>query len=324
MSSLGNLLGSIGGDRPPPPPPSRAQNRPLNSAGIKANSTVPKPLSRPTTPSQVTGIKRKAEDGNPPAQTQSKPQTVPASSNAPRRAAAPPLNGPRPSADKAAIPKLQTDKLPKLPANKPSPKSGTSSPKPAPSKGSFAELMARAKALGPQQKTGIITHAKTAPKEKLSRRAEDRRKEEEKLRKDKSGNGGVRKPDSRRSASPVKGGVQDGRIAKPTASKPTYKGTMGMSAGRDRDRPPKKARYDQYLGTDEEDNSDLEEAGDYDDGYESSDMEGGWDDLEREEALALRQAKEDDAKELALENAHKREKEERRRRLAGLASKNRR
>jgi hypothetical protein len=184
--------------------------------------------------------------------------------------------------------------------------------------------MARAKALGPQQKTGIITHAKTAPKEKLSKRAEDRRKGEEKLRKDKSGNAGVRRPDARRSVSPVKGGVQDGRIAKPVISKPAYKGTMGRSTGRDRDRPPKKARYDEYLGTDEEDNSDIDEAEDYDDGYESSDMEGGWDDLEREEALALRQAKEDDAKELALENAHKREKEERRRRLAGLASKSRR
>lgn len=182
--------------------------------------------------------------------------------------------------------------------------------------------MARAKAQDPKQKIGVITHTKSAPKEKLSKRAEQKRAEEEKLRKDKSGNGGIRKPDSRRSASPAKKGVQEGRVTKAPA-KPMYKGTMGISKGRDTARKESKRRYDDYLGTDEEDNSDVAEDDDDDDegGYESSDMEGGFDDLEMEEQTAMRQAKADDARELALENQLKREKEERRLRLMNLANK---
>lgn len=182
--------------------------------------------------------------------------------------------------------------------------------------------MARANAQKAPQKIGVITHTKTAPKEKVSRRVEDRKKGEDMLRKDKSGNGGVRRPDARRSASPLKNGGQDSRVAKPSAPRPTYKGTLGTSSGRDRPRPEKKqSRFDEYLGTDEEDNSDIGD--DYGDGYESSDMEGGFDDLEREESTALRQAKLDDARELAEENAHKRAKEERRRKLTNMAAKRR-
>lgn len=182
--------------------------------------------------------------------------------------------------------------------------------------------MARAKAQDPKQKIGVITHTKSAPKEKLSKRAEQKKAEGEKLRKEKSGNGGVRKPDSRRSASPAKKGVQEGRVSKAPA-KPSYKGTMGISTGRDQPRKEAKQRYDEYLGTDEEDNSDIVEDVDDEGGYESSDMEGGFDELEVEEQTAARQAKADDARELAIENQLKREKEERRRRLMNLANKRR-
>ena len=55
----------------------------------------------------------------------------------------------------------------------------------------------------------------------------------------------------------------------------------------------------------------------------SSDMEAGAFDIDEEERVALQKAKEDDARELALENKLKREKEERRKRLQALADKGR-
>jgi hypothetical protein len=321
MSFLGNIVGSIGDGKAPPPPPEAAR-KPMNSTALRANSATAKPTSRPTTPVLSSGIKRKADDNaTNSAQRPAKPLPSTQTSTAIRRPAAPPLNAPKPSADKATIPKIQTDKLNKAVSSKPSPTAGTSSPKPPPTRGSFADLMARAKAQNSQQKIGVVTHQKAAPKEKLSRRAEQKKAEEDKQRKERSGNGGIRKPDSRRSASPVKNGVKDGRIAKPS-TKPSYAGTMGRSTGRDRPRQDKQSRYDSYLGTDEEDNSDLDDDEEgYDDGYESSDMEGGFDDLEQEESQALRQAKVDDARELALENQLKREKDERRKKLMGLAAK---
>ncbi|ETN37346.1 uncharacterized protein HMPREF1541_08337 [Cyphellophora europaea CBS 101466] len=319
MSFLGGIVSSIGGDKAPPPPQLPKKSATTNSA--RTVTAPPKPTSRPSTPSQMSGVKRKAEE---PASAVSYKSTKPASGaeggTVPHKPAAPPLNAPRPQADKAPVPHIQTDKMAKAAPAKPSPTAAVSSPKPPPSKGSYAELMARAKAQNSVQKIGVITHNKAAPKEKLSKRAEQRRSEEEKARREKSGNGGPRKADGRRSASPMKNGVQEGRISK-ASTKPGYKGTLGMSAGRERPRQPKASRYDSYLGTDEEDNSDVEDEDDYGDGYESSDMEGGFDDLESEEQAALRLAKADDARELALENQLKREKEERRRRLMNLAAK---
>lgn len=76
---------------------------------------------------------------------------------------------------------------------------------------------------------------------------------------------------------------------------------------------------DDYLGTDEEDEGDY--AGDYDDYYsESSDMEAGLDDVEEEEAVALKSAQREDEKEWQAELAAKREKMERRKKLTALAS----
>ena len=55
----------------------------------------------------------------------------------------------------------------------------------------------------------------------------------------------------------------------------------------------------------------------------SSVMEAGVFDIDDEEQLALKQAQEEDAKELAMEKKLKREKEERRKRLQALADKKR-
>lgn len=200
--------------------------------------------------------------------------------------------------------------------------------------------MARAKQAQEQRtqsKVGLIKHQATS-KEKVSKLAERRREEQEKLKSDKPKGAQKIVPGDKtkksRTASPTK--ADQPRVPKaprpPLHAPPSsYKGTMGTAANKSRDsgagRAAKRGRYDEYLGTDEEEDDEMEDYDD-DDGYgygsdASSDMEAGIDDVEREEALALRAAKEDDARELALEAKLKREKEERRRRLEMAASKRR-
>ena len=110
---------------------------------------------------------------------------------------------------------------------------------------------------------------------------------------------------------------------------PSYRGTM-KTVPKDlpareklKPRPPR----DRYLDTDEEEeedeDEDLDDAGEEmsNGGYsdESDDMEAGFDDVEEEEAEAIKQAKKDDAREAALEAKLKGEKEERKKRLMQLA-----
>jgi hypothetical protein len=169
--------------------------------------------------------------------------------------------------------------------------------------------------------------------------AERRRQEEEKAKATKEKSGGMRPaPGGKqqvksRSVSPAKRTDQP-RVPKaprpPLHAPPSssYKGTMGITSGRAAKPPPKQKRYDEYLGTDEDDVSD--DMGGYGEDEEddyasdvSSDMEAGLDDLDAEEQRALKAAKEEDARELALENQLKREKEEKRKRLMALADKRR-
>ena len=212
----------------------------------------------------------------------------------------------------------------------------------APSKGSYAEMMARAKEAA-QTKTpsqvGVIKHQAT-DKIKGSKSAAERRKaEQEKIKTNTTSNvNGNGKPDPRyRSKSPVKL-AKKGEASAPRLTKvpqpplhaparpqgPSYKGTLGQGNKRAREVDQrKKSRNDEYLGTDEEDEDGYgsygdDEPGGYSDA--SSDMEGGFDDLEVEERRTLRAAKEDDARELALENKLKREKLERQKKLAAMAA----
>ena len=105
---------------------------------------------------------------------------------------------------------------------------------------------------------------------------------------------------------------------------PSYRGTAGLPGrgGNDR-RAHGKRRRDEYLGTDEEDEGDY---GGYDDYYSdaSSDMEAGFNDVAGEEDAALRSARMEDEKELAMEMAAKLEKQERQRKLAALANRSKR
>jgi len=175
-----------------------------------------------------------------------------------------------------------------------------------------------------QQQIGVIKHQDTI-KQKPSKFAERRKVEQEQAKAQKLGSGKqAAKPEARRSASPKKDGPKDLKVAKP-APKPGYKGTMGIGASRKKAHqgPAKKSKYDDYLGTDEEEDSDMvddDDQGGYD-SEGSSDMEAGYDDVEVEESRALRQAQEDDAREKALENQLKRDKEERRKKLVALSAK---
>lgn len=101
----------------------------------------------------------------------------------------------------------------------------------------------------------------------------------------------------------------------------SYKGTArpaagvldkGKLSGRSKG---SQARYGGYASWSDDQEDDEEE--DYDSGA-SSDMEGGIWDVEQEERVALKAAKEEDAKALAEENALKQEKEARKRKLMAL------
>lgn len=116
---------------------------------------------------------------------------------------------------------------------------------------------------------------------------------------------------------------------KSTPRKPeplSYKGTMrsrnSSSTNPDptKKKPPSTVKHNDYVDwsdlDDVEDDNDDEEA--YDSGG-SSDMEGGFDDVEQEESLALRAARKEDQAALEEEERHQREKAERRRKLEMLS-----
>ncbi|ETI25803.1 hypothetical protein G647_02578 [Cladophialophora carrionii CBS 160.54] len=350
MSLFSDIVNSIGGDKSPAPP--KLPARPLSVNGVRPVSDVSKIGSRlgvPAVPSPLNGVKRKAEDGSPKLPEKLiKPNPISTTTNrVTHRPAAPPLNAPKPANEKSE--KSSFAPRPKLEATADIPaRVGTASITPpttvpkGPAKGSYAELMARAKQAqtekAQQSQVGMIKHQPTH-RERVSKVAERRRQEEEKAKasKEKIGSsrpipGGKQQVKSR-SVSPTKRTDQP-RVPKaprpPLHAPPSssYKGTMGITSGRTAKPPPKRRRYDEYLGTDEEDVSDdmggygEDEEDDYgSDG--SSDMEAGLDDLDAEEQRALKAAKEEDARELALENQLKREKEEKRKRLMALADKRR-
>lgn len=111
-----------------------------------------------------------------------------------------------------------------------------------------------------------------------------------------------------------------------TPAVPEYRGTAGLPSkraggdARQQSRAGKRSRMDDYLGTDEEDEGDHADG--YDDYYSdaSSDMEAGFDNVEEEEATALKTARREDEEEWQAELAAKQEKLERKKKLTSLAS----
>ncbi|EKV09368.1 Chromatin SPT2 [Penicillium digitatum] len=354
MSFLDSVLSSLQTGKPSQAPLSQAPTSPAPALITKKEDRKPTAVRRapPTSGNVSGGIKRKAEDQLPrPPKTESKVTNTPAATKSmlatrPAISSAPPRAVPKPvptTTSRPALPKTapkpslsaasKVTALQKESTLKPTSAGAVTVSKPPP-KGSFAEIMAQAKA---KQETvpvgvGLLRH-QAGPKERLTKLERKRRmmelqaKEKEARLGRKAGLGvaakgkpAVRQRDSE--------GPSYKGTAKPTQASepPAYRGTAGLPSNRggsDRRHQSRNSRQNEYLGTDEEDEGDL---GGYDDYYSdaSSDMEAGIDDVDREEAAALEFAKREDEKELRLEMAAKKEKLERQRKLAALASRSKR
>ncbi|RAL03407.1 uncharacterized protein BO80DRAFT_500241 [Aspergillus ibericus CBS 121593] len=337
MSFLDSVLSSIETGKPSPiPPTSTSPSPPVSSANAKAEVRKPTAVPRDRAPERkplVAGIKRKAEEQLPrpakpvppvPARTTVTTTTRPATSTAPRpRPAAPSTTATAAIKSRSSTPQ----KAPPV-SSKPPPK------------GSFADLMAKAKQLQQKAPTqvGMFKH-QAAPKEKLSK-VERKKKAAEATSKEKDARSAKKPGVAPGAAAGTKPG--DGKVvkkrepeplsykgtARPTptaASQNEYRGTSGLpprktSADRKaQSRASKRSRMDEYLGTDEEDEGEY--ADDYDDYYsESSDMEAGLDAMEEEEAAALAAARREDEEEWRAELAAKQQKLDRRKKLTALAA----
>lgn len=221
----------------------------------------------------------------------------------------------------------------------------TDAPAKPPKKGSFAEIMARGKAVqatrGPQ--IGKIQHKRIEKLPSKREREEMKAMKGAKLAKNLGPNG--------KFADKMPGLVNvdrklDGGKKKQVATEPEkkvkkaalattgYSGTARPKPGSSKSsasRPPSSSRYDRdrsssqrytYASEDEEDEDDIEEQEDY---YSdaSSDMEAAAFEVDDEEELAARIARKEDAQALAEENRLKREKMEKKKRLMAMAAKRR-
>ncbi|KAJ6060836.1 hypothetical protein N7444_002690 [Penicillium canescens] len=340
MSFLDSVLSSLQTGKPSPLPPSQAPAAPASSATPRKDERKPTAVRQPPPPSGNVsgGLKRKAEDQlarpvKPESNVTSKPAiTKPAATKQPISSAAPKaLSKPASTITSRAAPAKPVSKI------------GTSTAikaAPAP-KGSFAEIMAKAQALQDKAPTnaGTLRH-QAVPKERLSkverkRRAMEAQAKEKEARLGKKSAPGATGKDrialtKRSSDGPSYKGTAKPAKHTQTPEQPAYRGTAGLPSSRgvgDRRHQSRngRSRRDEYLGTDEEDEGDYGGYGGYDDYYsdESSDMEAGLDDVDREEAAALKFAKREDEEELRQEMAAKKEKLARQRKLAALASRKR-
>ncbi|KAL3457368.1 hypothetical protein BJX64DRAFT_269148 [Aspergillus heterothallicus] len=337
MSFLDSVLSSIETGKPSPiPTTSPAPSPTIPSSAAKSEARKPSSTARPVTPVTTerrngapAGTKRKAEEPlgrpqKPESQIPTRPAPVKrVNSNAPAASSARPI---------APL------KLIKPPASSavPAPQKTTPASSKPPPKGSFAEIMAKAKALQQTAPTqvGMFKH-QSVPKEKLSKMERKKRMQEAQAKEKDSKQ--ARKPGATVGAS-ASNKLENPKLApkrereeptyrgtaRPPPPQPEYRGTAGLpSRNGDRRaqyRSNKRSKMDEYLGTDEEDEGDY--ANDYEDYYsESSDMEAGLDDVEEEEAVALAAARREDIEDMRAEAAAKQAKLERRKKLEMLASK---
>ncbi|KAL3443997.1 hypothetical protein BJX65DRAFT_284107 [Aspergillus insuetus] len=339
MSFLDSVLTSIETGKPSPIPTttSPAPSPTISSSTTKPETRKPNLAARPITPVTVerrngapAGTKRKAEE--PLARVQK-----PAPSQGPiKPAPVRRVNSNTPAASSARpIAPLKSIKPPTS-STAPAPQKTTPVSSKPPPKGSFAEIMAKAKALQQTAPTqvGMFKH-QSAPKEKLSKMERKKRMMEAQAKgKDpkqakkpgaalsaaaSSKLGNIKVAPKREREEPTYKGT-----ARPPPPQPEYRGTAGLPSRngdrRGHHRSKKRSRMDEYLGTDEEDEGEY--GNDYEDYYsESSDMEAGFDDVDEEEAAALAAARREDIEDMRAEAAAKQEKLDRRKKLTMLASK---
>ena len=336
MSLFSDILSSIGGDagQKPPPPPTPPIKRPLSTSAGRPMDDLSKPVARlgingVSTPTN--GLKRKAEEEPAKYQGTGKPSLV---TNGTK-----PYTGTmaKPTSSSAIQRPLSADGVPR---KRSVITTASADAAKAPAKGSYAEIIARAKAAQQErggQQVGMIKHQKEQ-RDKVSYLSQRKQPNEEfrakadnldKLKNRPGGsvlNGRINK--RARSHSPMKRPTSSSKIEKPPrerAPRPVYNGTMRMQPSKPRIKPKPARRQDEYLGTDEEDNSEMAEEDieeeDYGSDASSEDMEAGAFDIDQEEAVAARTARLEDARELAVEKKLKADKEERRRKLEALSKK---
>ncbi|MCJ1337589.1 hypothetical protein MMC09_002871 [Bachmanniomyces sp. S44760] len=354
MSFLNSVLGSIGSEGAQPVAPIA---KPPNIRASRVEAAVARfePVRKDSLPPNKgapPSLKRKAEEDLPRQNDkfQKKELAKPLLSNGsipPNKPTARP-----PISEMQSTPSTSSISQPCRGTNKPTPSRQPSIPavsesKAPPKKGSYAEIMARAKASHQTAApVGVIKHK---PKEKLSS------KKELMLRKKGLLPNGKPVPKSieqskHRSATPAfgdepKSSQNDRRpsqtgyqgTAKPKVQ-PSYKGTMKANPSirkdtlaKDKDRPFSRSRSTsanpagpRYRYTEESEDG-LEEDDDDDAGDDAesdlSDMEAGFSDVEEEDQRALKEAKKEDEFEARMEVELKRQKEERKKRLIAMAKK---
>ena len=318
------------------------QQRPTNGSNVPntANGTT-----RPVANNNVAaGVKRKPEEQitAPPAKTVRVDVKVPVRpsglNSAPSKAplASPSTNAPyrgtaRPG---QASDTLKAKVIPGRPIPSASaPAAATSASSAAKPKRGFASIMEKAKAAQEAAKAAGSSSIKHKPVAKLTKK--DRLKLEEEARL-KTGPKSSKTALANRSRS---GTPADGKVSlqkkgpevgykgtmKKTPAQPeiAYRGTMKKA---EPGAPSAKPAVKKGMGQDKYGGyaswSDLDDAEEDEDGYGSEgsdDMDAGFDDMAREEELALRAARKEDQAALEEEERHKREKLERKKKLEALS-----
>lgn len=170
-------------------------------------------------------------------------------------------------------------------------------------------LALRAEASGKGKKSGLVSNGQ-------ARSSDPKIDIKEKRKPTELGYQGTARPQAAVPARPAKKPVEVGYkgTARPqtTTAGPAGR-TSGFTSAKAKAKQPQ-SRYDGYAEW-----SDIDDEEDEEDDYNSeSDMEGGMWDVEQEEQLALKAARKEDAEALAEENELKRQKEERKRKLAAM------
>ncbi|KAH7060715.1 hypothetical protein B0J12DRAFT_737021 [Macrophomina phaseolina] len=361
MSFLNSVLSSIGGgagqsqsqsgraapSQAPAAKPTQTPRVGGSSNGV-ASATAPKRKAEGDPASIATKAARKEPEStrsNPVSRTGTaspvvKPTTTP--NTIPYRGTAQPsgtVNPARKPTFVASSAKPSASTAAAKPVSKPAPVAAASSSGPAPKKGSYQEILARAKAA--QQAKAPVGAIKHKPVEKLSKKdrlaLEEKNKQAAAAAKDpklahKLGLKGQAKavdPKVVETAKEKKKAPDLGYqgTMRPAPKEPAYQGTMnrGLSARKpgldrgDRSRSgslgpkPAEKRYRYYDEDEDEDEEDYDSEG-------SSDMEAGIFDVDKEEEMALRIARKEDEEALREEEELKRKKAERKKMLERMNS----
>jgi protein SPT2 len=317
----------------------------------------------PTTPNATFNFppKRKADDQlRKPVDKMQKTGSTPANSSKPVSQSSRPSAVDGPMAKMKLVPSAPQRPLPSTSSTtfkngQPTPPPTSDALKVPPKKGSYAEIMARAKAAqAVSGQVGKIQHKKIEKQPSKREREEMKTQKGAKLQKSlgpnskfqkgghapgqpplrdarNDGRNGARETNGKASADPVvEKKVKKSALAttgyagtarpKPGSAKVHSKSSASASASR-HDRGPDRYRDDRYGSSSKRyasEEEDEEEDQEYDSDV-SSDMEAAAFEVDEEEELAARIARREDAEAMAEENRLKREKEEKRRRLAAMA-----